>query len=256
MRDAQGAPHLLFTRICHPRGTVPAPVVVINHGTPARADDRPTRQPTRCDGEAARWFLTRGYMVVAGMRRGHGPTGGRLAETSGGCDAAAFVRSARESARDLDALVSYAAGLPGARPGRMLMVGQSTGGWATLGYNSVHHPRVAAMVNMAGGRGGHYQLIPHNNCRPDQLVLAAGILGQTATTPMLWVYTDNDTFFGPHLAGAMHDAFTRAGGVAELVRLPPFGEDGHGLFFARSGSAIWGPLLERYLARLAVATAP
>ncbi len=248
MRDAMGLPATLYTRICRPLGDAPAPVVLINHGSPARPGDRPSRQPTTCEGEAATWFLQRGFVVVAGMRRGHGASGTVLAETSGDCGSAEFVRAGREAARDLDALVNYAAALPFARPDRMVMVGQSTGGWATIGYNSVAHPRVTAMVNMAGGRGGHYQLMPNNNCRPDQLVLAAGVLGKTATTPMLWVYTENDSFFGPRLAAALHDAFTRAGGRAEMVRLPAFTEDGHSLFFGRGGSSIWGPLVERYLA--------
>ncbi len=248
MRDAKGMPAALYTRICRPRGEAPAPVVLINHGSPARASDRPSRQPTICESEAATWFLRQGFVVVAGMRRGHGASGNELAETSGGCSAPEFVRAGQEAARDLDALVQYAAALPFARPNGMVMVGQSTGGWATIGYNSVAHPRVTAMVNMAGGRGGHYQLMPNNNCRPDQLVLAAGTLGRTATTPMLWVYTENDSFFGPSLATALHDAFTRTGGRAEMVRLPAFTEDGHSLFFGRGGSSIWGPLVERYLA--------
>ena len=248
LHDARGQTHLLQTRICRPPGTRPAPVVLINHGSPARGSERASRRPPSCESEAARWFLDRGFMVVAGMRRGHGGSGSELAETSGGCGMAAFVRAGRESARDLDALVNYAATLPYAWPNAMVMVGQSTGGWATIGYNSVAHPRVTAMVNMAGGRGGHYQLMPNNNCRPDQLVLAAGVLGKTATTPMLWVYTENDSFFGPRLATALHDAFTRAGGKAEMVRLPAFTEDGHTLFFGRGGSSIWGPLVERYVA--------
>lgn len=248
MRDGRGEGALLYTRICRPRGTTPTPVVIINHGTPPRASDRATRAPTSCTGEAAQWFLRRGYMVVAGMRRGYGRSVGTYAETAGQCSAAEFARSAREAVRDIDAIVAYAAALPYARPYGMVMVGQSTGGWSTMGYNSLPHPRVSAMVNMAGGRGGHVNLIPNNNCRPDQLVIAAGQLGRTATTPMLWVYTQNDSYFSPALATAMHRAFTAAGGVAELVRLPPFGADGHGLFFAEGGSAIWGPLVERYLA--------
>jgi len=248
MRDGRGDRALLYTRICRPPGTTPAPVVIINHGTPPRAADRAARRPTSCTGEAAQWFLRRGYMVVAGMRRGYGPSVGTYAETAGRCSAAEFVRSAREAVRDIDAIVAYAAALPYARPGGMVMVGQSTGGWSTIGYNSLPHPRVSAMVNMAGGRGGHFNQVPNNNCRPDQLAIAAGELGRTARTPMLWVYTQNDSFFGPALATAMHTAFTGAGGVADLARLPAFAEDGHGLFFAKGGSALWGPLVERYLA--------
>lgn len=186
-------------------------------------------------------------MVVAAIRRGYGLTGGPLAETTGRCSAAEYVAAARESARDLDATVRYVSHLPYALARNMVVVGQSAGGWAALGYNSVPHPNVVAMVSMAGGRGGRVGNVPHTNCRPEELVRAAGTLGNTATTPMLWIYTENDTFFSPALAKNMHDAFQQSGGTARLVQLRPFREDGHSLFFGRGGSAIWGPLIDRYL---------
>jgi hypothetical protein len=65
---------------------------------------------------------------------------------------------------------------------------------------------------------------------------------------MLWIYTENDTFFGPALAGRMHAAFTGAGGEARLERLGSWGRDGHNLFFGNHGSLIWGPLVADFLA--------
>jgi len=44
---------------------------------------------------------------------------------------------------------------------------------------------------------------------------------------MLWIYNENDTFFGPALCKRMHDAFTEAGGKAKYHLLPAFGSDGH-----------------------------
>jgi hypothetical protein len=44
---------------------------------------------------------------------------------------------------------------------------------------------------------------------------------------MLWIYSENDTYFGPDLAKRMHEAFTATGGNAEFQMLPPFGSDGH-----------------------------
>ena len=34
---------------------------------------------------------------------------------------------------------------------------------------------------------------------------------------MLWVYSENDSFFAPALAASLYDAFTRTGGEAELT---------------------------------------
>jgi hypothetical protein len=76
---------------------------------------------------------------------------------------------------------------------------------------------------------------------------AAGHFGKTARTPMLWIYTENDSYFAPSIAHAMYRSFTSAGGVASLEQPGPYDSDGHKLFFGAGGSAIWGPLVERYL---------
>jgi pimeloyl-ACP methyl ester carboxylesterase len=247
--DARGRTVLLYTRICRPLGDQPARVVLINHGKPA--DDRVgTVQPQSCSNEAVQWFLTRGYLVVAGVRRGYGRSSGDLAEATGGCSANELVNGAREGARDVEALRHYTLSLPYASQLPVVVIGQSVGGWVSDGLNSLPHSGVGALVSMAGGNGGHIHGVANLNCRPDQLVLAAGILGRTATTPMLWIYTANDSYFAPALAKQMYDAFTAAGGRAEFLQLPPFGADGHQLFFSNGGSAIWGPPMESYLARM------
>jgi len=247
MQDGFGVAHLLYTRVCRPRQDTPARVVLINHGSPPNASARPGMQPAKCDSEAVRWFLTRGYLVVIGMRRGYGDTGGAWAEGHGAaCSAEGYANAGRESVRDIDAIVAYATSLPYARPD--VVVGQSVGGWASDAYDSLPHPKVVALVSMAGGHGGHQHNIANMNCRPDELARAAGMFGATATTPMLWVYTENDSFFAPEIARALYTEFTRAGGRAELIQPGPFDGDGHRLFFGRGGSAIWGPVMERYLA--------
>jgi dienelactone hydrolase len=253
-QGAFGSQALLYTRICRPRGDAPARVVLLNHGAPPDPNIRPTMQPSACDSEAVQWFLTRGYLAVMGMRRGYGQTGGIYVEGTGrSCSneeytAEEYARSGRESARDIDALVNYATALPYAKPTGAVVVGQSAGGWAADAYDSMPHPKVIALVSMQGGRGGHEHLLPNHNCRPEELTRAAGIFGATATTPMLWVYAANDTFFAPELAAAMYAAFSKAGGRAEFIQTGPFGDEGHRLFYGRGGSAIWGPMMQRYLA--------
>jgi pimeloyl-ACP methyl ester carboxylesterase len=249
MRDGNGVEHLLYTRICRPPGDAPARVVLINHGSPPNPSARPGMLPMSCDIEPVQWFLARGYMVVQGMRRGYGPTGGAWAEGYGSaCSADGYADAGRSSVRDIEALVAYATALPYARPNGVVVVGHSAGAWATVAYDSRPHPKVVAMVSMAGGRGGHEHNVPHENCRPDELERAAGRYGATATTPMLWIYAANDSFFSPEIAAAMYAAFTQAGGKAELDQVAAFGSDGHMLFIRNGGSAIWGPLMARYLA--------
>ncbi len=247
--DAEGKVTQLRARVCRPAGDAPARLVVINHGSPPDASARPRMQLGRCDEEAARWFLGRGYVVVFALRRGYGETGGAWAESYGDCGRANYVRAGIETARDINAVVDYTSTLPFVRSDGAVVVGQSAGGWGTIAYDSVPHPKVAAFVVMAGGRGGHQGNVPNRNCHPERLADAAGHFGATATTPMLWIYAANDSFFAPPIAEAMHQAFTASGGKAELVQPGPYERDGHRLFFGSGGSAIWGPLFERYLAR-------
>lgn len=252
MQDESGTQRLLYTRICRPKGDTPARVVLIDHGKPD--DDKlPSVKPASCTTEAVQWFLHRGFLVVAGVRRGYGDTGGPFRESSGACSAADLQKAALAGARDVDALLRYALLLPYADKLPGIIVGQSVGGWVSLGYNSVPHPLAAAIVSMAGGHGGHIHDIPNNNCRPDQLALAAGQMGKTASTPMLWVYTANDTYFAPALARDLYDHYTAGGALVDFHQIPAYGSDGHQLFFGKGGSSIWGPLMIHYLMAVGIA---
>jgi dienelactone hydrolase len=138
--------------------------------------------PLACESEAARWFLEHGFVVIAAMRRGYGATGGYWVAPYGKCPDADYARAGLETARDIAATVDYAAALPFARPQGIVLVGQSAGGWGAIAYNSTPHPRVTAIVNMAGGRGGHQNDVPNSNCRPDLLAAAAGQLARRNDT--------------------------------------------------------------------------
>jgi dienelactone hydrolase len=237
----------ILVRVCRPSGDAPARLVVINHGSPANSADRPGMKPGRCDAEAAQWFLSRGYVVAFPLRRGYGATGGSWAENYGSCDTADYFHAGLETARDIDAAVEGLTTLPFVSASGVVIVGQSAGGWGTIAYDSVAHPKVAAFLVMAGGRGGHLHEEPNRNCHPERLVQAAGQFGKTATTPMLWVYTLNDTFFRPQISRALYQAFSASGGHAQFEQPERFDGEGHNLFFGPGGSAIWGPIVERYL---------
>ncbi|UYK83327.1 hypothetical protein NG827_12655 [Xanthomonas sacchari] len=254
--DPDGHPWTLQGRLCRPVGVRRPRVVVIAHGSPAKASDRPGMTLETCDGESARWFLRRHYAVALVLRLGYGATGGPWSEGYDGCDRADYVKAGLETARQLKRIVDVLTALPDYSPTGAVVVGQSAGGWGTLAYETLPHPNVGAFVNMAGGRGGHFHDRPNSNCHPDRLIAAATTFGQQATTPMLWIYTANDSFFGPELAASLHRAFTEAGGHAVLVTPAAFGDDGHHLFFGHGGSTIWGPAVERYLGSVEAPASP
>lgn len=241
--QANGSRVEIQARLCLPEGGARRPLVLINHGSPPNAARRPAMTPASCHAEAVRFFLARGHAVAMPMRRGYGPSGGNWAEGAGPCNAPDYVRAGLEAARDMRAAIATLAARPDVPAGPVLVVGQSAGGWGAVALASQNPPEVAGYVNMAGGRGGHVDNIPNLNCAANRLVEAAGRYGATARAPMLWVYTANDSYFAPELARRMHAAFAAAGGQARFVAAGPFGTDGHGLFFGRNGSAVWGPLV-------------
>jgi len=224
----------------------PFPVAIINHGSPpGGAPERAKMDPKY--PVPAEQFLKWGFVVVVPTRRGYGATGGHYAEASAPCYNPGFYDSGLESAKDIAAAVRFATALPYVDSSKVLLVGQSAGGWAVLAAATRTDIGAKAVLNFAGGRGGHKNLRPNENCSPDQLVRAAGDYGKEAKRPSLWIYAENDSYFAPGLAGRMFDNYQSQGGNARMIALPAFGKDGHALFGARDGVSVWRPLVEPFL---------
>jgi hypothetical protein len=105
------------------------------------------------------------------------------------------------------------------------------------------------VINFAGGRGGHAYGQPNKVCGSDRLVEAAGAYARTAKVPTLWVYSANDSYFGPDIAEAMVHAWQSNGGLAEFLMLPPYGSEGHDAVADRAGWRLWGRHVDASLAR-------
>lgn len=236
---------LMLTTVLRPPGEDKRPLAVVNHGSPSKPEARPKLRSIY--KSASEWFLKRGYAVALPVRRGYGATGGNWDETYGRCDNPDFLRAGLESAKDIQAAVTYLTRQPFVRPERVLVVGQSAGGWGALAVASRNPPEVAAVVNFAGGRGGYAQGKPNNNCTPGRLFDAAKEYGKTARVPTLWIYAENDLFFSPAISRRMAEAFAGAGGRAEYHLLGPFGGDGHALFAAGGGVERWRAVVEKFL---------
>jgi dienelactone hydrolase len=241
--------------VVRPVGDGPFPLVVMNHGVWLNPTERGFF-PLVEFRDAAMWFARRGYMVVAPTGSGYGaaalddPKRGLYSlfySKIGGCDNPNFRDAGLAVALVDKWIIDYLNEQKLIVPDKTIVVGQSAGGWAALTLSSQNLPAVRAIIAFAAGRGGRVGGKPNNNCAPDKLVAATAELGGTARVPMLWIYTENDTFFGPDLSKRMHEAYTGAGGNAEYHMLPPFGDDGHFLITSPDGIPLWAPLVGRFL---------
>ena len=206
-----------------PEGVGPFPVLVLSHGSPRDAAGRAEFGKGTL-AAVARHFSARGVMVAVPIRRGYGAEGGAWAEGYGACDRADYHRAGLTSARDIRAALDAVLSRPDADGRRVVLMGVSAGGWGSLAAASQSVPGLLGVVNFAGGRGSQKA---GEVCSPDALVAAAGRYGSGSRVPQLWLYSSNDRFFGPEIAGRLHRAFQDAGGRVEFVAAPPFGEDGH-----------------------------
>jgi len=233
--------------VFRPQGAGPFPIVVLSHGSPRSAEDRRRQGRQRLVAQSRR-FVAMGFAVLVPTRRGYGESGGKWAEAYGTCSNPDYYAAGLETARDLHAAVDAVRGEPWADSRRVVLAGQSAGGFGSVAASSQPFDGLVAVVNFAGGRGSQG---PDEVCGEERLVEAMARYGSAARVPELWIYSVNDRFFGPGLARRMHAAFVRSGGRAELLEAPATGLDGHG-YFARAMDD-WAPRVAGFLQRIGAA---
>lgn len=231
VRSLRLLPVNLETTVFRPAGEGPFPVAVVNHGKSTGNNHlQPRYRPLRL----VRELLQRGYAVVLPMRQGFAGSGGSAIGDT--CNIAA---NGEAQAQDLQAVTQWLQQQPWADTGRMLMLGQSHGGLATLAYAQQPHPGYKLFVNFAGGLRG-----TDTGCDwREGMVQAFGRFGAATRVPSLWFYGASDSYFAPELAARAHAAYRDAGGPAQLVTFELPGRDTHGLLGFAEGVAVWLPPL-------------
>ncbi len=226
----------LQVTIFEPDGRGPFPVAVLNHG---KATGRPCDEPRYRSVYAARYFLSRGYAVILPMTRGFAGSGGET--WLRGCN---IEEMGIQQARDISDVIRYLSTRPDLDTTRIVLFGQSVGGFAALALGTLEISGVKCLVNFAGGINA-----PSCPAWQEDLVIAAGNYGQRTRAPSIWFYGDNDSKFPPPVWRAMFERYTAAGGHAELEAYGPFMEDSHNFLGKIEALPVWVPKLDAFLAR-------
>jgi|KBSSwiStaDraftv2_1062776.scaffolds.fasta_scaffold512012_2 dienelactone hydrolase len=252
--DSDGAtPRLLEALLYRPAGEARRPLIVITHGTPRRAADRAGMRPNWAERSAA-FFVAEGYVVLAPMRRGYGQSPGDPDDRPiGACSDRDYTDVGLRVGRQIIAIADYMRKQPFVDANRVILAGQSVGGFGSLAAASLAPPGVIAVINFAGGHGSRG---PNNVCGEARLVEAAGRFGKSTRVPSIWLYAENDLFFRPELSRRMHAAYALGGMPTTIHILGSYGNDGHG-FVRRADSATeWQPLMKEFLASLGTSPRP
>ena len=231
----------LETTVFKPPGDGPFPLVVINHG---KAFGDPRFQNRYVNGNATRYFLQRGYVVVLPMRQGFSKSTGSY--IGGGCN---VESNGVVQAEDVKAVIDHFVAQPFVDKQKIIVAGQSHGGLTTMAFGTLNYPGVQGLINFAGG-------LKQDNCAGWESVLARafGSYGKATKTPSLWFYGDNDSYWPKPVWESMYAQYegnAKANSVAtKMIAFGQFVVDSHSMFGHPQGLKIWQPEVSKFLQTL------
>ena len=230
-----------------PEGAGPFPVAVFNHGD-VSVDDPAVRHRRRVRSTTVSWeFLRQGVAVAVPARRGIGLSEGVYPGGFGRYDSDPTYK-ARFHAQDILAALDYLRSRPELDAKRIILAGQSAGGYSIMYVASTNPPGVIGAVGFSGGRTDATALEGPAYLHRT-MVNGYEELGRTSRIPTLWIFAENDSKYTAHTIRSSHDAYVKAGGRAKLVLHPPIPGNGH---FIYNRPDTWRQALQDYLREIGV----
>jgi dienelactone hydrolase len=237
-------PVALEVTVLTPPGPGRFPLVIANHGADeASSNSRGSRYRRTF---LAFYFLSRGYAVVLPMMRGFSGSGGEIALH--GCDVA---QVARDNAKDISAVIDYMGVQPDIDASRVVVIGQSFGGWNTLALGADPPRNLVGLINFNGGM----RTSGCDDTGPG-LIAGASDFGLRTRTPSIWFYGDNDALFPTSLWRSMYQHYISGGANSQLVDIGRFGTDSHKFLNFPETLALWTPPLDEFLGRIGMPNQP
>jgi dienelactone hydrolase len=207
--------------------------------------------------EYLRFWISRGFAVVAPARPGYGKTGGIDREIPGHSWSAVGAcqgkpnpeQVANAAGAALLATMTWIREQPWIDNSKMILSGNSVGGLAIVSLGSTALSGVVGYVNFAGGVAGNPVLSPKRSCAPETVRDAYEKYGKSTRVPNLWIYAENDLFWGAEVPKEWHAAFAAGGSKTKLVTTAALpAQDGHELIFV--GRSVWSPYVEDFLKQI------
>ena len=236
-------PVALQVTLFEPPGSGPFPLAVLNHGASSISNEH--RGERYRFTYSADYFLSRGYAVALPMARGFAGSGGTIGRH--GCD---LDDLALENARDIAAVIKDLSGRAEIDATRVVVAGQSFGGWVSLGIASLAPPGVHGVVVFV-------PTVRASDCTNQDaaIVNRAAILGHTAKLHSLWFYGDNDGLMPTDLWHHEFEAYHLEGAQAELVAVGKVANDSHEMLNYPGMIHIWAPKIDAFLTSIGLPSA-
>jgi dienelactone hydrolase len=251
----------LESTVLTPAGAGPHPLLVFHHGDVGEDSPRITSRLRLVDWVIAREFLALGYAVAFPQRPGVGGSEGKYPRVFYGERADPTLKGRIHGAFSLWA-TGAARLAPRVDPNRVVVAGQSAGGYAVMAIASVNPPWVKALINYSGGRSSHTSgggivrgvrftdgsttARRDDSAQSDDTSMIEGFrtFGKTARTPLLMIFAANDSRYKKEIIEKAATAYAESGGSGVLKLYPDQPNDGH---FVYHRVAVWQQDLREFL---------
>jgi len=231
-----------------PAGPGPFPTLVFNHGSTGTGNDPSLFTSTVTSPALAKHFNDRGWMVVFPQRRGRGKSGGLYDEgfepdRSKYSDDPRYALQGFEHALvDVEWVVEQLLSRADVDREHLLIGGHSRGGFLALAFAGARPELFGGVLNFVGG------WVDEHGPASEMINPVIARRGAKFPGPTVWLYAENDPFYGVAHSRKNFRAFEVSGGQGQFhVLETSLGQDGHHIL---SLTGLWGPVVDGFLDRV------
>ena len=221
-----------------------SPYLLFSHGRAGTHQERASfgRSSERKNSE---YFISKGFTVILPTRIGYGVSGGLDAEYSGDCRSKNYLAARKASVDQSKQVLNHVLDFSYIDKSKGIVVGQSVGGFTSIGLSAENIPGLKGAINFAGGDGGDPHKFPERPCGEYLIQDTFAKYGASNKVPTLWLYSVNDRFWGEQIPKDWFAAFQKAGGKGQFISLPAYKDDGHSIF--RGNPNAWKNDFEKFI---------
>ena len=221
-----------------------APYLLFSHGR-AGTDQERGKFGRSSEKRNSEYFVSKGFTVILPTRIGYGVSGGPDADYSGACGNKNYLEARKAAIDQSKQVLNHVFDFNYIDRTKGIVVGQSVGGFTTIGLSAENIPGLKGAINFAGGDGGDPIKSAEKPCGDYLIKDTFAKYGASNKVPTLWLYSVNDKFWGEQLPKDWFAAFQKAGGKGQFISLPAYKEDGHSIF--RGDLSAWKNDFEKFI---------
>ena len=221
-----------------------APYLLFSHGR-AGTDQERGKFGRSSEKRNSEYFVSKGFTVILPTRIGYGVSGGPDADYSGACGNKNYLEARKVAIDQSKQVLNHVFDFSYIDKTKGIVVGQSVGGFTTIGLSAENISGLKGAINFAGGDGGDPIKSAEKPCGDYLIKDTFAKYGASNKVPTLWLYSVNDKFWGEQLPKDWFVAFQKEGGKGQFVSLPAFKEDGHSIF--RGDLNAWKNDFEKFI---------